>query len=388
LIVPHANFRPNPSRAIYIQGSIDQNMVDRLTPKIIALQAANRNPITLYIDSRGGNVSSTELILRLLTASDQNAAAPCRIITVVTNRASSAAADLLSSGDYAIAFSESTVFYHGVRQSLVDPLTVEFGSALTESLKISNDQSAMALARKSEGRFMFRFVMMKHRFEEVRQKLPPTSRSDLDCFIALISEKLSARALNVVTRAQERHGRYSSLLNKAVAEAFKSKTVSASQSAAQVEAAIIKKIIDFEVSSHKKDPNWSFHAGGLSRLNDDFFLVREYVSSAQSEHFKKICDRWGNFALTEKEQEELKGIADEEARTKARLEKVRPHFQPLWSFFVALCHALQEGENDLTALDAFWLGLIDEVIGSDVPSLRVISEFEPDPKPPDDNTPS
>lgn len=356
-------------------------MVDRLTPKIIALQAANRNPITVYIDSRGGNVSSAELILRLLQASDQNSAAPCRIITVVTNRASSAAADLLSSGDYAIAFSESAVFYHGVRQSLADPLTVEFGSALTESLKISNDQSAMALARKSEARFMFRFVMMKHEFDGARQKLSRPALSDLDCFIALISEKLTSRALKLITRAQERHSRYSSLLDKAVVAAFKNKAVSASQSVARVEAAIIKKIIDFEVASHKKDPNWSFHAGGLSRLNDDFFLVREYVSSAQSEHFKKICERWGDFALTPEEQETLRGISDDAARTAARIEKVRPHFQPLWSFFVALCHALQEGENDLTALDALWLGLIDEVVGSDAASLRFIAEFKPDPQP-------
>jgi ATP-dependent protease ClpP protease subunit len=356
-------------------------MVDRLTPKILALQAASRNPLTVYIDSRGGNVSSAELILRLLQASDQNSSAPCRIITVVTNRASSAAADLLSSGDYAIAFSESTVFYHGVRQSLVDPLTVEFGSALTERLKISNDQSAMALARKSEGRFMFRFVMMKHKFDEVRQKLGKPALTDLDCFISLISDNLTERAAEVVTRAKDRHGRYSSLLDKAVVAAFKNKKVVNSQNTAEVEAAIISKIINFEVSSHKNDPNWSFSSGGLSRLNDDFFLVREYIASAQSEHLKKICERWGDFALTTEEQNELKGIVDETDRTKARIEKVRPHFQPLWSFFVALCHALQEGENDLTALDALWLGLIDEVIGSDVPSLRLINEFQPDPDP-------
>jgi hypothetical protein len=37
----------------------------------------------------------------------------------------------------------------------------------------------------------------------------------------------------------------------------------------------------------------------------------------------------------------------------------RDYFLPFSSFFVALCHALQQSENKLTAIDAFWLGLID-----------------------------
>jgi hypothetical protein len=65
-----------------------------------------------------------------------------------------------------------------------------------------------------------------------------------------------------------------------------------------------------------------------------------------------------------------------------KLEKLRPHFQPAWSFLVALGHALQEGENELSALDAFWLGLIDEVLGSsDLPLTRYFAEFHPDPEP-------
>jgi hypothetical protein len=32
-----------------------------------------------------------------------------------------------------------------------------------------------------------------------------------------------------------------------------------------------------------------------------------------------------------------------------------------WCFFVTLCRALQDGENQLTAADAMWLGLIDTI---------------------------
>ena len=42
---------------------------------------------------------------------------------------------------------------------------------------------------------------------------------------------------------------------------------------------------------------------------------------------------------------------------------------------MALCHVLQSGDYYLTAVDAFWLGLIDEVIGvHDLPTLRLFRE--------------
>ena len=380
MLKPDSNFRANPERAIYVQGTIDESMVARLTPSIMRLQNANRGPITVYIDSRGGSVVSAELILRLLTSSNQGGDPPCRTITVVTNRAASAAADLLSSGDYAIAFPESTILYHGVRTSLIDPLTVELGSAVTESLKISNDQYAMALARRAESRFMFRFVMTKHEFPGFRQRTGKADLGDLDCFLEIMAETLTSQAKKILHRARERNIRYSSLLDQALAAA-KKRSLAVGKSAAQVEAAILKQIIDFEVSVHRKDPSWNFRSGGLSRLNDDFFLLREYLDISQSDHFNKVCDRWGNFALTREESAELEKIPDEAVRGKAKLDRVKLQFQPLWSFFVALCHVLQEGENELSATDAFGLGLIDEVLGTQLDSLRMINEFQPDPEP-------
>jgi len=42
---------------------------------------------------------------------------------------------------------------------------------------------------------------------------------------------------------------------------------------------------------------------------------------------------------------------------------------------MALCHVLQQGDNHLTARDAFWLGMIDEVIGvKELPSFRLLTE--------------
>jgi hypothetical protein len=116
-------------------------------------------------------------------------------------------------------------------------------------------------------------------------------------------------------------------------------------------------------------------------VNDDFFLLQEYLASAYSDPFKQLCERWSRFVLSAEEAAELEALPENE-RTERKLAKLRPHFQPAWSFLVAMCHALQEGENELTALDAFWLGLIDEVLGnSGLPLRRYFAEYTPDPDP-------
>jgi hypothetical protein len=60
--------------------------------------------------------------------------------------------------------------------------------------------------------------------------------------------------------------------------------------------------------------------------------------------------------------------------------KLRPVIQPIWLFFVALCHILQERDNVLTAADAYWLGLIDEVIGLDELNFGLMIEAGPSQK--------
>lgn len=131
MIVPDQNFRLNPQRAIYVTGLIDDALVSRLTPQILRLQSVNRFPISVYIDSPGGSVSSMETILRLLNLTDQDSSGP--------TRAASAAADLLSSGDYALAFPNSSILYHGLRTFEKNPLTFEATSMLANTLRVSND---------------------------------------------------------------------------------------------------------------------------------------------------------------------------------------------------------------------------------------------------------
>jgi ATP-dependent protease ClpP protease subunit len=376
LIVPKPAYRPNPNRAIYIQGLIDDQLIYRLTPQILTLQSENRSPITVYIDSPGGSISNAESLWRLLTASNQDLASPCHIITVATSKAASAAADLLSSGDYAIAFPQSTILYHGVRTFRDVPLTVETTSLIASLLRTTNETYAMELMRKIEFRFMFRFLLSKSQFDKIREKNPTKQMTDTECFQSIISDSLSERAKKLLEMARTRQGRYDALLDIA-------KKSPKDKSIAKTEARRIKAMVAFEVSLNKKDPNWTFQGGGLTRLNDDFFLLNEHLASSESDRFDKLCTTWGKLALSRSEREEI-DKTPEESKDEKLIQKVRPLLEPLWSFFVALCHVLQEGENELTATDAFWLGLIDEVMGvKELSGFREIMEYEPDPPKPE-----
>jgi ATP-dependent protease ClpP protease subunit len=384
LLVPSNLYRPDPNRAIHIDGQLDDKLLSRLSPQILKLLAQNRKPITVYIlDSPGGSTATARGILSMLRASDQDASPACRLITVVTSKAQSAAADLLSSGDYAIAYPGCSLLYHGVRTPglipALQPLTAERTSLLAHLLRLTNDAYAMELVKRAEGRFMFRFIMMRPEMRKIQDANPKKPKSDLECFIELTSPKLSESARKIFKKAQERYARYEPLLAEFT---IKSKFGKRGKIARE-EARQIKAIVDFEVADNKANPSWTFKDGGLSRLVEDFFLVAEYLESQQNERLKLWCKTLSRFALSKNELDEIERIPDEKGKNEALLAKVQPPVQPVWSFFVALCHALQEDENELSSTDAYWLGLIDEVIGEGgLATSRWFEEWQPDPQPP------
>jgi ATP-dependent protease ClpP protease subunit len=352
-------------------------MVNSLSPRIIALQNESREPISVYINSDGGSVPEMETLLRLLRASNQDFVKPCNIITIVTSRAASAAADLLSYGDYAIAFPESSVMYHGGRILQDTPLTVQLTSTLNQLLRLSNDVYAMKLVRGNEFRFFFRCLSSKgieNTFEEIRKKKGSKEMTDLDCFLDFISNRISHKAMEIVRTARNRYQRYNTLLSYVMKKMKKIPN----KRLVQIEGDYIKALVNFEVDRNKGQETWTFKEGGLIQLNDDFFLFNEYIESIRQERVKQLCTQYCRFFLNEADAKAIEE-ADETTRDKLMIEKVQPQLQPLWAFFVALCHALQEGENDLTATDAFWLGLIDEVMGvKELPSFRLIMEYKAD----------
>ena len=223
----------------------------------------------------------------------------------------------------------------------------------------------------------WRFIILHPEFQQIRDADAPKIPSDLDCFLRLLSERLTGRAVKILQKAQERYKRYEPLVKKLRDKA-------ASQPGpmvpAKVEAQRIKAIVDFEVASNKKDLGWNFKdSGGLTRVVEDFFVMAEYLENQQSDRLQHWCLTVGKTSLNKADRDTLEQIPDEKQRNTQLIQKVQPIVEPVWMFFIALCHALQEDDNELTAHDAYWFGLVDEVWGStSLITSRWFEEYEED----------
>jgi ATP-dependent protease ClpP protease subunit len=348
--VTDADFTPNPDRAIWIDGEINKALENRLRPKILELTSRSREPITVFIDSEGGSPAVGKRILDLLRSTNQGGVSPCRIITVAVSKAQSTAADILSAGDFAIADPRSKLLYHGTRITVPQAVTADYASRLTEALKASNHRIAALFLDKSADRFVFLFTALRAEFEAHRASAGDRILTDLDCFQEILCQRAPTSAQEVLRRAGTIWTRCYGLVTQFEENVVKSR---ASGEAVDAEKIMLNVSISFEYENNKADHEWSLRTGGLSKINDHFFFLDSYFQVAHGVRFATFCERWAPHVVASDPQNTMS--AEEKAA------KFRAYFQPFWCFFVALSHALHQAENELTAMDAFWLGLIDTV---------------------------
>lgn len=375
---PSKDFRENPSRAVYILGQIDQQQVYQATPNIIRLRAESSDPITVYIDSFGGETLFAEDIRSLLYAPSQDSQV-CRIITVATNVAASAAADLLALGDYAIAYKNSFIIYHGTRQTSQGALTTEKAESLAKSLKQTNEQFALRLARRAFQRCVFNYNNLAGQFEDVRKELAgddKVPKSDLECFAYLLYRQLSQGARDLPHKAFALQRSIAELNDYIFNE--RSFKVEGETKPAKVQVEVFKLILDYELK-RERDYQWVLSGGGLFEVERDFNLFIDYFLGEYRQHLGALIPELGDLFLDDKELAEWKSLGERSAKEKAEWlqAKVESKMHPLWYFVVSLFRLLQQGEFMLTTRDAYWLGIVDEVIGAtDLPCPRLLLESQ------------
>lgn len=369
------DFRENPARGVFVCGEIDEHLVHRLTPVICQLRHQTNAPITAYIDSRGGSTLSAESLRALFKTPDPDGL-NCRLITVATTRAASAAADLLALGDYAIAYPQAIIHCHGTRLS-AEEVTKETAEGLAATLKEVNEEFALRLAKRVFARMAFHYTRLRSGFSTIRadaksKKADRPMDSDLECFAFTIFGKLTAPLKQM---PQQVFALYESLVKMRDFVFEKLGDIPEGQELAETEALILKHLIDFELSQ-KKAANWSFSAGGIDLFASDFRKLDDFLFG---QHRRALEDHIQSFGVLFLSPEQILQLEKKRADNTPDTDEwvntvVRPVIEPLWFFVVALCRLLQQGENRLTAEDAYWLGLVDEVIGAHLPTLRLIAE--------------
>src|SRR4051812_18157327 len=93
------HFNANWDRCVHVDDEITEDMVRRLTPRILQLRQESDKPITIAINSPGGSVAAADTLLALITGPNQDGIG-CRAITDAVQEASSPAAVMLAKGDY------------------------------------------------------------------------------------------------------------------------------------------------------------------------------------------------------------------------------------------------------------------------------------------------
>lgn len=370
---PDPNFRPNPERSIYIAGRIDDAKVNSVAPQIMKLRngESHNSPITVYINSNGGVTASADAIFGLLKTKDVDGNSP-RIITVAIGNAKSAAADLLTYGDYAYAFQHASILFHGSRVGVPDNLTAEDSYSLGDSLGATNEAIALKLANASVQRLVIQYAILKSDFNKFRQENNKPNLSDIDCFANLLRGKIQSEWGKKAIKSAISKCARNDAITDFVFSRIKSKK---GESEAEFDCKIINLILKYEVKDNKKR-NWKLDEYGIGTVVEDYLLLRDYHIGGHTNKLNSLIGRFWRSFLSE---QETKDYEQQQTKPKEELEKwlanlAGPRIRPFWYFAVSLWRALQTEDYALSASDAYRLGAIDEIIGLRRPCYRWVSE--------------
>lgn len=376
-------------RAIFVTGDITDEMVIALTPKIISLTQNSGSPITVFIDSYGGDVQAAHFLLGLLRSPDHSGQR-CKLRTVATGRACSAAADLLSQGDYIEAYPHAILHFHGTRFLKKEDVTAEYARDLEKDLHSEDKSRSVRLAASVLPRQLHNYKRLKSEMRVAREKSPktftayealaPNGGLDVPAFIYALSDKLGRRYGKMVWDCLDQTENRAAIIN-----AYRSVKVPIEHLPPPIHAALKQYKIPSDAAESiawdilllnsvfanriKTDPKWSPSSEEFDLLQleleelqavagkifqtetlDQLLLCEEQFMSAGDRQF---CARYG-----ESKHAKLRKKADE------IIDRAYTKIEPLWAFTVKLCGELNKGENRLSPEDAWWLGLIDEVIGT------------------------
>jgi ATP-dependent protease ClpP protease subunit len=367
--IPSKDYRENPKRAIYLTGKIDQQLVDRISPAINQLRLESTDPITVYIDSPGGQIMLAETIRHHLQAPNPDGER-CRLITVVTSRAASAAADFAALGDYAIAYPYADLVYHGSRINSDMTLTTEMAATVARSLQQTNENFAVRLARRAFPRFLLRLTQFSDKFKAFSEG------ADLSVLTDLLKADLSRTNAQLVTSALQRQKFIGDLTMSVGKHLLKFKHRGANFSSLRFEGEMLRAIVNHKSKVHRGD-RWLLSETGLQEVSEDFNLLFDFHWGPHRQELEKWYKTYGEIFLSDSERKEYGELGGVDAdKDKWLVEKSESKMRPIWYLTISIARLLQKDDYTLPARDAYWLGLVDEVPGSDLPCIRHSAEVD------------
>jgi ATP-dependent protease ClpP protease subunit len=376
--IPDLRFRENPDRAIFLDGPIDAALAKALTPKIIKLRAESSEPITVYLDSPGGYIHYANNLLELLKSPNQDGQT-CRLITVALSHADSAAADFLCQGNYALAYPHSSLHFHGTRVGH-SSITREEADALQEHLTRQNEFFATRLAKRVIHRQAF--LISAYRSELLEK--PSRKRSSgagkapsfITKYIVRIADKLSIGNKRILIDSLDELSGLTQIIEFLSSNERNRNRIESKSKKSDRDTTILKLILDFYCREKKELMKGGLTHDVLRLIEADFELHQNWFTKYGIEA-ERLIREIGPHLLHLELLDEFRSITDEEQKLEFLQRNVSSEVLTLWMFCFTIAKRLQREENELSAIDAYWTGLIDEVVGYDAPNFRKVSEDLP-----------
>lgn len=388
----------NWDRCVQVDDVINDSLVRKLTPQILAFRQASNDPITVAINSPGGSLAAMDVLLGLLKGPNQDDIG-CSVITVATHKAYSAAASLLAYGDYAIALPHSEVLFHDVRYGEMEDVTPDKAMKAARRLQSANEGFSLRLANHVFKRLMWNYIDLKLTFDSVSKKIPKKVQEYKDalqpCGLTLLPSVIFDPAMyasGIFSHLTRQNG---SLIDRSMGHLGRwgaAMAVAASTpmyATAEGESGFLEGALKLYRAMHDGKPEDDkfgsaknadalrlFLTLTLARLAgntdqrfdstleqglSDYRLVNSMNDPKHKFTAKKLMLRHKAIFFSEDAATTLDG-GDVSAKEQV-LEAAAPLVTVMWHFCVLMCRELFNGEHNLSPKEAQIMGLVDEVPG-------------------------
>jgi ATP-dependent protease ClpP protease subunit len=388
----------NTRRAIFLQGDIDENLFHSVAPEILRLKAQSSEPITIFIDSRGGDPAYARRILGLLRGPQRS-----DIVTVAIGYACSAAADLLTQGDYVVAYRNAYLLLHGTRQYLEQPITLQGAEQAAVVLESEDTKAAGQLALGVFRRFLRLYDRHSVEIADSRtqstspvmecQDLLRKSMIDVPALVYVLSAKVGRNAGRLLSTALQETRRIKSILNlykefveRRVDSAILGLVASRVKGEPKKERMQLRVLESVIASRLIGEDRWDLRRESFQQMEADFKQVLQLAEGYyQDDLLDLILENekifYGSKDLARLRRLRMMPWEKLEANRRAKVQfsaaigRAYNRAELLWQYVTTLCRLLNEDENEFEPEEAWHIGLIDEVVGIPL-AHRPISEKE------------
>ncbi len=358
----YLRYHPNSIRCARVYGGIKGAAALLMLKDIAALVAQSRAPITLYIRSPGGSLRSLAKFENILNSGN------CPpIITVADGDVRSAAAYLVMMGHYAYIKPGARMAFHGARYKTIRELkAVKKEDALGMFLHLNAKDAATAnkLAEAAIHRLAHRYLAYRHSIKQCA--------GDADGKFARIGDfiKFTKKRMlseNSVRLVDDATG-YAGMTFALSALTWRGPQIRNRQ--APRTSSSIKKLA--ALVSFKDYQLW----GKNNRYEEHEILdlLSNYAHLGNATRpeilplIKTLVATFGPCLLSTPSElhfAKLKQSASPEAE-RYLFTATKDELWGLWCFASSLCRELLAQENSVTATEAYWLGLVDEVLDTNL----------------------